>query len=88
MKKENERTLFERFRLPPETIPNTPLIQVREKRSVCIENHGGILEYTDSAVKVAVKRGAITVYGDGLTIARMTRRIIEIRGCIRSLELE
>ncbi len=88
MKKEMKHTVSERLKVPPETISNTPLTELRGKRSVCIENHCGIVEYTESVVKVAVKRGAVIVHGGGLTIAHMTRRQVEIRGAIRSLELE
>ncbi len=46
------------------------------------------MEYTDSLVKVAVKRGNVAVIGCRLEIARMTKRIVEIRGSIQRLELE
>lgn len=78
----------ERFGVPPETVSDAPLIQVRARRSVCVENHRGILEYSDELVKIAVRRGAVTVHGAGLTVARMTRKTIEIRGNISALELE
>lgn len=88
MKKEFAHTVGESLSLPPETIAEVPLTSLRGKRSVCIENHRGILAYTDECVKVAVKRGSISVFGTHLTIARMTRGCLEIRGHIRSIELE
>lgn len=74
--------------IPQETIGETALVQLHGKRTVCIENHRGILEYTDSLVRVAVKRGSIGIVGDGMEIARMTRRLVEIRGRIQRVELE
>ncbi len=88
MKKEKRFTVGERLGVPAETVSDAPLICVRARRSVCVENHRGIVEYTDDLVKIAVRRGTVTVHGAGLTIARMTRRMIELRGNIRALELE
>lgn len=88
MKKNFTDTVSEKISVPQETMSQIPLVQLRGKRSVCIENHCGILEYTDSLVKVQVKRGNIAVIGCRLEIARMTKRIVEIRGNIQRLELE
>lgn len=85
---EKKYVLSERLKLPQETISDAPLTQIRARRSVCIENHRGIVEYSESEVKIAVRRGMVTVHGSGLTIARMTRRVLEICGSIRALELE
>lgn len=81
-------TVGEKFSLPPETLGEVPVVQLQGKRLVSIENHRGILEYTDEAVKVAVKRGCVLVRGSGLTIVRMTRNCVEISGNIFAAELE
>lgn len=65
-----------------------PLIQLHGKRSVCVEQHCGVLEYTNELVKISVFRGCVSVVGSGLEIARMTKRIVEIRGSIARVELE
>lgn len=88
MKREFGRQMTDRFAIPQEAVSNAPITELKGKQEVCIENHHGILEYTDESVKVAVKRGAIRVVGMGLCIVRMTRRRVEIRGSIRALELE
>lgn len=78
----------EKISVPQETMAQVPLVQLHGKRSACIENHCGIIEYTDSLVRIAVKRGNVAVIGSRLEIARMTKRIVEIRGNIQRLELE
>lgn len=88
MKKDLTNTVSEKLSLPPETIADIPLVQMHGKRRVSVENHRGILEYTDSTVKVSVKRGSLSVIGSGLSILRMTRRCVEISGTIRALEWE
>lgn len=81
-------TISERLALPTETFSDTPLVELRGKRSVCIENHAGILEYTSQCIRVAVKCGSVHIIGAELVISRMTRKRLEVRGSIRMLELE
>lgn len=88
MKRDFSDAVSEKLALPQETLTQAPLVQLHGKRSVCIENHRGILEYTDCLVRVAVRRGTIAVIGSRMEIARMTRRIVEIRGCIERVEME
>ncbi len=88
MKRRFTDAFSEGLDIPQELLSETPLAQLRGKRSVCIENHCGIAEYSDECVKVSVKRGIIAVHGEQLTIARLTRRRVEIRGRIRAVELQ
>lgn len=78
----------EKLSLPSEAITNTPLVEIRGKRSVCIENHRGIKEYTEDEVKVHVKRGQISIQGNVLKISCMNHRRIEVCGNIRAVVLE
>lgn len=88
MKKELANIIGEKFSLPPEAVGNIPLTEIRGNRSIAIENHGGILEYDEEKVKISVKHGAITVLGNQLRIVSMNGKMLEIRGNIRSVELE
>lgn len=88
MKKEFAHKVGEKLSLPPEALGEIPLTQIRGNCSLSIENHRGILEYDEEVVKVSVKHGAVAVRGHRLKIVCMSSRIIEIRGCIRSVELE
>lgn len=88
MKRQFREELGERLSIPPEVISSQPVIQLHGRRNVCIENHGGILAYTDGCVRISVRGGSVSVEGTGLSIVRMTRHAVEIRGSIRSLALE
>ena len=68
------KNLAQRLTLPQEVVSQGPLAELHGNTSVCIENHGGILEYTDTRVCIAVQRGTLTVSGCGLRILRMTQR--------------
>ena len=76
MKRQIREELGEKLSIPPEVMGSLPLTQVHGRRNVSIENHGGILAYT------------VSVQGTGLSIVRMTRRSVEIRGNICALSLE
>ena len=88
MKRQFREKLSDRLSIPPESMTDLPITQLRGRRNVCVENHRGILAYTDTCVKVAVRGGAVSVHGAGLAIVRMTRRDVEIRGSIGGLDLE
>lgn len=88
LKKDFVSTVSDRLSLPAEALSAVPLIQLRGKTSLCIENHGGILEYNDTVVKIAVKGGAVTLRGYEISICRMTRKCLEIHGKLIGLELE
>ena len=74
--------------IPEEVLADAAVIQVRGKRRVSIENHKGVQVYEQEHVQIAVRRGCVHVCGFSLTIARMTKRTVEIRGNIQRLELE
>ena len=88
MKRNWSGKLSERFDLPNEALSDMPLTRICGRQSVGIENHHGIVEYTEQCVRVSVRRGTIAILGERLSIARMTRRCVEIRGAIRTVELE
>lgn len=88
MKKDFVGSVSDRLAIPPEAMSSVPLIQLRGKKSLCVENHSGILEYSDTAVRIAVSGGALTVRGSEIHICRMTKKCLEIRGRLVGLELE
>ena len=88
MKKEFANILGEKLSMPPEALGEIPLTEIRGNRSVAIENHRGILEYSEEKVRVAVRHGALTVHGRELRIVSMSGKNLEIRGSIESVEME
>lgn len=88
LKQSMTETISEKTALPEELISDVAVMQVRGKRSVSIENHKGVQAYAQEHIQIAVKRGCIHVYGIALTIARMTKKTVEIQGRLQRLELE
>lgn len=56
-------------------------------RSVLVENHTGILEFTDACVRLDTRRGPICVTGTGLSLRDVRRGALIVRGDIRRVEL-
>lgn len=77
-----------RLAIPQELLSDAPLVQLHGRQCVSVENHGGILEYTQELVRIAVRRGRVCVVGSGMEIWRMTKRMVEIRGRIQRVEME
>lgn len=88
LKRRISETISEKAAIPEELISDVAVMQVRGKRSVCIENHRGVQLYEQDHIKIAVQRGCIHIYGFALTIARMTKRTVEIRGKLQRVEME
>ncbi len=88
LKKDFVNTVSRRLALPAEAISAAPLIQLHGRQCLSVENHGGILGYSDTEIRVAIKGGVLLVKGGDLSIGRMSRRCLEIRGHISGLELE
>lgn len=87
MKREH-KTVSQRLDLPAEALSDVPLTEVHGRTMARVENHCGIVEYTPELVRIAVRRGGVSIRGSALTIARMTRRCVEVRGMIFAVELE
>ncbi len=73
--------------LQEEPIPGLPLIEIAGDARVLIENHCGVTEYGRNRIGVKVKFGQVTVCGQCLELAKMSRGQLIISGRIESVEL-
>ncbi len=76
--------LSERFikfsNLPHESLPGQSVLEVIGNNRTLIENHSGVLQYTDEVIKVKVKFGHLLVRGKGLRLIKMTKQQLLICG--------
>ena len=89
MKKRREapvKTLGERlsdmFDMPSDVVLDTLKITVFSDNSVFIENYTGVLQYTDSCIKVKTKDKILSVEGARLVICVITDGYMQIEGKI------
>ena len=73
--------------LTSEPVPGQPLIEIVSDRSVLIENHRGVTQYSTQIITVRVKYGCISVKGCALELSRMTKEQLIITGKIDAVEL-
>lgn len=73
--------------LPDESIPGLPLVEISGMVRVLVENHMGVTEYGPDRIRVRVKFGDICICGSCLTLSRMTKGQLIIRGKIENIAL-
>lgn len=66
----------------------SPLIEMIGNRRVLIENHLGILIYSEHEIVVRVRTGCVCIAGTFLKLSMMSKEQLVITGCIREIKLE
>lgn len=79
--------LADLFEIPKNVLLDMPRIVLVGNVQLTVENHLGIVEYTQQRVRVATSRGEVGVEGRGLSIAKITKTEIAIEGCIHCIAL-
>ena len=72
--------------LPEEAALNTSKLSAVGGKRMLIENHRGLLSYSDNAVEIMTESGKISVLGSGFIIRTMTKSNLLIYGDFRSVE--
>ncbi|MBQ7455322.1 MAG: YabP/YqfC family sporulation protein [Clostridia bacterium] len=65
--------------LPPEAISGLPRVVIEGRGSLLVEQHAGILGYTDDSAVLRLKDGFLCVRGKGLLIACYDAQQLVIR---------
>lgn len=76
----------ERFALPAEALGGSRII-LSGGCHLTIENHRGILEYSEDFILIAMKKGQLSVRGSALSLYAIDSESIVIGGKILSIEL-
>lgn len=56
-------------------------------RSMLVENHRGLLEFTDERIRLSTDCGEVEVVGSGLSLGDVRRDALIIRGSIHDVKL-
>lgn len=78
--------LCDSLELPEEAVLNAAKFAVVGGRRMLIENHRGLLSYSDNAVEVLTENGKISVIGSGFIIRTMTGNSLLIYGEFQNVE--
>ena len=80
MKKRISESIADAWGVPKEVIMNIPKLTIAGASEIYIENHKGILSYTDTEIRVSTPMGIVRVFGNGLSIDRIRLEDILISG--------
>ena len=80
--------LAEFFELPKDIMLDLPRLVLIGNRQLILENHRGIIEYSDEKVRIAVSNGEVMVKGSKLQIRGLFTDELSIEGCIETVEYE
>ncbi len=78
--------LCETLELPEEAVSGKAKVSMTGGKRLLIENHRGLLFYSDTAVEVLTGEGKISVLGSGFTIRVMKEGNMLIYGKLQSVE--
>lgn len=81
-------TLAERLDLPAEAVAGAPRVTLTGTTRVLIENHKGILAYTDTELEVNGGKTRIRVRGDDLLLRAMDSEMLLVTGTIFGVDME
>ena len=76
-----------RFDLPADAAAGLPRITLTGRKRLCVENHRGLLGYSDSRVDINGGRVRVCVTGTDLYLRVMKKDAVVITGEICSVEL-
>ncbi|MBU4533797.1 MAG: sporulation protein YqfC [Eubacteriales bacterium] len=85
VRRKARRAVADIFEIPGEVALDLPKIVLLGNVQVFIENHRGIVEYTNEVVRVVVPSGEVSVHGQGLILRNIQKDEICVEGEIESL---
>ena len=79
-------TVAELFDLPADVVAGLPRLEMVGSRQLYVEQHTGILSYSEKQIDVNTSAGVLRVTGEGLTLVAMTAEELRIGGRIAAVE--
>ena len=67
-------------------LKNEPILHLVGMNRIDVENHRGIIEYTDEKLRIDSKIGLIIINGTNLLISEIDKYTISVFGKIKSIE--
>ena len=71
--------------LPEDVLLGLPRVVLRGNTSLMLENHKGILEYTDKRIRLRTSIGTLVISGKDMSLLRMGSHDLMLRGTIDSI---
>ncbi len=74
--------------LPKDVVMGQPVVTVLGRMELNIENYRGIIEYTDTLIRVQTKAGQIRITGKNLSVDYYTNDDMKLTGRIEAIEYQ
>ncbi|AJD91503.1 hypothetical protein JMA_21860 [Jeotgalibacillus malaysiensis] len=74
--------------LPEDIITDLPKVEWIALKTLKIENHKGMIHYSDSLIKFSVSTGAVIITGTGLMISSLTSEYASMQGNISQIQFK
>ena len=71
--------------LPEDVILGSPRILLRGDRTLFIENHQGVVEYSAEKLRIKTLLGVLSVEGSSLTLSALGEEDLMLTGTIKSI---
>ena len=71
--------------LPEDVLFGLPRVVLRGNTSLLLENHKGVLEYSDNLIRLRTSIGTLSIFGKGMSLIRMGKHDLMLRGTIGSV---
>lgn len=71
--------------LPRDVVLDLPRVTMLGNAQVLVENHKGIIEYTQSQVRIRLKQGEVSIHGTGLTLGSLQAEQILVEGLLDTI---
>ncbi|MBS3994913.1 MAG: sporulation protein YqfC [Alkaliphilus sp.] len=86
LSKEIKETVSELLELPKDIILDLPRITLVGNLQLYIENHRGLIEYSNQRIRIYTKNGIMRIMGKNLVIKTVIKEEIIIVGLIEHIE--
>ncbi len=80
--------IAEKLSVPKDVILDLPRISICGDKEIFIENHKGIMEYTDTCIRIKTNDGVAHIYGEELRIIILESDRMVINGELLRVEYE
>lgn len=77
-----------KLELPSEIIMGLPLLALGGNRRLYIESHLGLIEYSDTIIRLRVKHGQVIVVGKEFCIEELREKDMLASGKIKKIEFD
>lgn len=78
--------ISEKLDLPTDILRNVTKFEVIHSDTIYVENHFGILQFTDTEIHINCKKHTVKIFGENLEIKSFTKSHINIFGLFFNIE--